>query len=119
MTASNQIFLVVDAGSPKAAFTTRRELQAYLRRRLDTTACCCSCGRAGDEPLARVRQVGVRSMQAGIDYLAIHRSGGPVDVDGFQDDDRAPAVLEPRVVSSRSRVSWTRIAGPWPPLARQ
>jgi hypothetical protein len=36
MTASNQIFLVMDAGSPKAAFTTRRELQAYLRRRLHT-----------------------------------------------------------------------------------
>ena len=36
MTATNQIFLVMDAGSPKAAFTTRRELQAYLRRRLDT-----------------------------------------------------------------------------------
>jgi hypothetical protein len=36
MTASNQIFLVMDAGSPKAAFTTRREMQAYLRRRLDT-----------------------------------------------------------------------------------
>ena len=25
----------MDAGSPKAAFTTRRELQAYLRRRLE------------------------------------------------------------------------------------
>jgi hypothetical protein len=36
MTASNQIFLVMDAGSPKAAFTTMGELQAYLRRRLDT-----------------------------------------------------------------------------------
>jgi hypothetical protein len=36
MTASNQIFLVMDAGSPKGAFTTRHELQAYLRRRLDT-----------------------------------------------------------------------------------
>ena len=36
MTASNQIFLVVDAGSPKAAFTTRGEMQAYLKRRLDT-----------------------------------------------------------------------------------
>jgi hypothetical protein len=35
MTASNQIFLVMDAG-PKAAFTTRPELQAYLKRRLDT-----------------------------------------------------------------------------------
>jgi hypothetical protein len=35
MTASNQIFLVMDAGSPKAAFTTRHEKQAYLRRRLD------------------------------------------------------------------------------------
>ena len=36
MTASNQIFLVMDAGSPKATFSTRPELQAYLRRRLDT-----------------------------------------------------------------------------------
>jgi hypothetical protein len=35
MTVSAQIFLVMDAGSPKAAFTTRRELQAYLTRRLD------------------------------------------------------------------------------------
>ena len=35
MAASNQIFLVMDAGSPKAAFATRPELQAYLRRRLD------------------------------------------------------------------------------------
>jgi hypothetical protein len=32
MSASDQIFL---AGSPRAAFTTRRELQTYLRRRLD------------------------------------------------------------------------------------
>jgi hypothetical protein len=39
-------------------------------------------------------------MQAGIDYLAIHRSGDPVDVDGFQDDDRAPAVLEPRAAAT-------------------
>jgi hypothetical protein len=36
MSASNQIFLVVDAGTPVAAFTARRELQVYLRRRLDT-----------------------------------------------------------------------------------
>jgi len=36
MAAANQIFLVMDAGRPKAAFTTRRELQAYLRRRFDT-----------------------------------------------------------------------------------
>jgi hypothetical protein len=36
MTASDQIFLVMEAGSPKAAFTTRRALQTYLRRRLDT-----------------------------------------------------------------------------------
>ena len=35
MTASNQIFLVMDAGSPKAAFTTWREMQAYLTRRRD------------------------------------------------------------------------------------
>ena len=34
--ATNQIFLVVDAGTPVAAFTARRELQAYLIRRLDT-----------------------------------------------------------------------------------
>jgi hypothetical protein len=34
--AANQIFLVIDAGSMKAAFTTRHELQACLRRRLDT-----------------------------------------------------------------------------------
>ena len=36
MTTSNQIFVVVDAGTPVAAFTVRRELQAYRRRRLDT-----------------------------------------------------------------------------------
>jgi hypothetical protein len=36
MTASNQIFLVMDAGTPVAAFTARRELQTYLSRRLDT-----------------------------------------------------------------------------------
>ena len=35
MTATNQIFLVVDAGTPVAAFTNRPELKAYLRRRLD------------------------------------------------------------------------------------
>jgi hypothetical protein len=35
MAASNQIFLVVDAGTPVAAFTARQELKAYLRRRLD------------------------------------------------------------------------------------
>jgi hypothetical protein len=35
MTTSNQIFLVMDAGSPKAAFTTRREMQVYLKRRRD------------------------------------------------------------------------------------
>jgi hypothetical protein len=29
-------FLVVDAGTPVAAFTARRELQAYLRRLVDT-----------------------------------------------------------------------------------
>jgi hypothetical protein len=36
MTATNQIFLVMDAGTPVAAFTARPELKAYLRRRLDT-----------------------------------------------------------------------------------
>ena len=35
MAASN-IYLVMDAGSPKAAFTTRGEMQAYVKRRLDT-----------------------------------------------------------------------------------
>jgi len=35
MTASNQIFLVVDAGTPVAAFTARHELKAFLQRRRD------------------------------------------------------------------------------------
>ena len=35
MTDSNQIFLVMDAGTPVAAFTARRSLKAYLRRQLD------------------------------------------------------------------------------------
>lgn len=35
MAASNQIFLVMDAGSPVAAFTGRSELKAYLTRRHD------------------------------------------------------------------------------------
>jgi hypothetical protein len=35
MSASNQIFLVVDAGSPVAAFTARHELKTYLQRRRD------------------------------------------------------------------------------------
>jgi hypothetical protein len=33
--SSNPIYLVMDACSPKAAFTTRREMQAYLKRRCD------------------------------------------------------------------------------------
>jgi hypothetical protein len=36
MAAYNQIFLVMDAATPVAAFTARPELKAYLRRRLDT-----------------------------------------------------------------------------------
>lgn len=32
MTTSNQIFFVMDAGSPKATFTTRHEMQNYLKR---------------------------------------------------------------------------------------
>ena len=36
MAASNQIFLVMDAGSSMTAFTSKYELKAYLRRRLDT-----------------------------------------------------------------------------------
>jgi hypothetical protein len=35
MSASNQIYLVMDAGTPVAAFTVKRELQTCLRRRLD------------------------------------------------------------------------------------
>jgi hypothetical protein len=35
MSASDQIYLVMDAGTPVAAFTARPELKAYLRRRLD------------------------------------------------------------------------------------
>jgi hypothetical protein len=34
MCASNQIFLVVDAGSPVAAFTFKDEMRTYVRRRL-------------------------------------------------------------------------------------
>jgi hypothetical protein len=33
--SSNPIYLVMDAGTPVAAFTGRRELRTYLRRRLD------------------------------------------------------------------------------------
>jgi hypothetical protein len=33
--ASN-IYLVMDAGTPIAAFTVKRDMQLYLRRRLDT-----------------------------------------------------------------------------------
>jgi hypothetical protein len=33
MTASSQIFLVVDAGTPVAAFTARQALRAFLQRR--------------------------------------------------------------------------------------
>jgi hypothetical protein len=36
MTASERIYLVMDAGSPVAAFTVEREMRAYLRRRLGT-----------------------------------------------------------------------------------
>ena len=36
MSASDQIYLVVDAGTSVAAFTARQALKAYLRRRLDT-----------------------------------------------------------------------------------
>ena len=38
MSAANHIYLVTDPGSPVTAFTTKRELQTYLRRRLDTFA---------------------------------------------------------------------------------
>jgi hypothetical protein len=38
MSAANHIYLVADAGTPVTAFTTKRELQAYLWRRLDTSA---------------------------------------------------------------------------------
>jgi hypothetical protein len=36
MSASNQIYLVMDAGTPVAAFTVKRDMQTYLRRKLDT-----------------------------------------------------------------------------------
>ena len=36
MSASNQIFLVVDSGSPVAAFTVLHELKSYLQRRRET-----------------------------------------------------------------------------------
>lgn len=34
MMTSERIYLVMDAGSPVAAFTVEREMQAYLKRRL-------------------------------------------------------------------------------------
>jgi hypothetical protein len=34
--SATAIYLVMDAGTPVAAFTVRRELQTYLRRRLAT-----------------------------------------------------------------------------------
>ena len=36
MTTSNQIYLVTDAGTPVAAFTVKRDMQTYLRRKRDT-----------------------------------------------------------------------------------
>jgi hypothetical protein len=38
VSATNQMYLVIDAGSPVAAFTARRELKAYLWCRLDAFA---------------------------------------------------------------------------------
>jgi hypothetical protein len=32
----NHIYLVMDAGSPVAAFTAKHEMKTYLQRRLDT-----------------------------------------------------------------------------------
>jgi hypothetical protein len=34
MTSSERIYLVTDAGRPVAAFTIKREMRAYLKRRL-------------------------------------------------------------------------------------
>jgi hypothetical protein len=36
MSVSDQIYLVMDAGTPVAAFTVKHDMQAYLGRRLDT-----------------------------------------------------------------------------------
>jgi hypothetical protein len=36
MIISERIYLVMDAGSPVAAFTVKREMRAYLTRRLGT-----------------------------------------------------------------------------------
>jgi hypothetical protein len=36
MSASEHIYLVMDAGSPVAAFTVQHEMKAYLKRRLET-----------------------------------------------------------------------------------
>ena len=36
MSTSEHIYLVMDAGSPVAAFTAQHEMKAYLKRRLDT-----------------------------------------------------------------------------------
>jgi hypothetical protein len=36
ISASNQIYLVMDASTPVAPFTVKRDMQIYLRRRLET-----------------------------------------------------------------------------------
>jgi hypothetical protein len=36
MSASEHIYLVMDAGSPVAAFTVQHQMKAYLKRRLET-----------------------------------------------------------------------------------
>jgi hypothetical protein len=35
----NSIYLVMDAGTPVTAFTSKHELKVYLRRRLNTFSC--------------------------------------------------------------------------------
>jgi hypothetical protein len=36
ITTSERIYLVMDAGRPVAAFTVKREMRAYVKRRLGT-----------------------------------------------------------------------------------
>jgi hypothetical protein len=55
MSVPNRIFLVMDAGTPMAAFTARRELQAYLR----------PCGHGVMQ--SQSHSIGTKSLSADID----------------------------------------------------
>jgi hypothetical protein len=46
MSAADDVYLVIDAGTPEAAFTVRNEMKAYPKRRLEifTSPLICTFG---------------------------------------------------------------------------